>query len=83
MSEAFKTFDGSIQIVKVEINNSFLSVHLSDERIISVPVKKFSKIQKALQDNQPDMVNNFEISPSGYGISWPDLDEDISIKAFL
>jgi len=27
--------------------------------------------------------NKFEISPGGYGIHWPDIEEDISIKAFL
>lgn len=26
---------------------------------------------------------NFEISPSGYGIHWPDLDEDLSIDGLL
>lgn len=83
MSEAYKTFDGSIQIVKVEVTPLFLSVHLSDERIISVPIKRFLKIEKALQNNQIDSVNNLKISSSGYGIYWPDLDEDISIKAFL
>jgi len=28
-------------------------------------------------------LNNFEISLSGYGISWPSLDEDISIDGLL
>jgi len=27
--------------------------------------------------------DNFEISPSGYGIHWPLLDEDISIDGLL
>ncbi len=26
---------------------------------------------------------NFEISPSGYGIHWPDLDEDLSIDGLI
>jgi len=26
---------------------------------------------------------NFEVSPSGYGIHWPDLDEDLSIDGLL
>jgi hypothetical protein len=28
-------------------------------------------------------LENYEISPGGYGIHWPELDEDLSIKAFL
>ena len=27
--------------------------------------------------------NNFTISPSGYGIHWPTLDEDISLNGLL
>ncbi len=30
-----------------------------------------------------DKLNNFEISPSGYGIHWPELDEDLSIDGLL
>lgn len=26
---------------------------------------------------------NFEVSPSGYGIHWPDLDEDLSIDSLI
>ncbi|MDZ4677207.1 MAG: DUF2442 domain-containing protein [Oligoflexia bacterium] len=28
-------------------------------------------------------LTTFKISPSGYGVHWPDIDEDISIKSFL
>ena len=27
--------------------------------------------------------DNFEISPSGYGIHWPDVDEDLSIDGLI
>ena len=27
--------------------------------------------------------DNFELSPSGYGIHWPELDEDLSIDGLL
>lgn len=27
--------------------------------------------------------NHFVVSPSGYGIHWPDIDEDLSIDALL
>jgi len=26
---------------------------------------------------------NFEVSPSGYGIHWPDIDEDLSIDGLI
>jgi len=31
----------------------------------------------------PLQLAHFEISPSGYGIHWPDLDEDLSIDGLI
>ncbi|MFC1734972.1 DUF2442 domain-containing protein [Candidatus Hydrogenedentota bacterium] len=31
----------------------------------------------------PQQRNNFTISPSGYGIHWPDVDEDLSIDGLI
>jgi hypothetical protein len=36
-----------------------------------------------LRGASQDELNHFELSPSGYGIHWPNLDEDISINSFL
>lgn len=83
MSEAFRNSQPSLQILKVEINSEFLTVHLSDERIISVPLKKFPKLNIAMNSTNVDLARQFVVSPSGYGIHWSALDEDISIKAFL
>jgi hypothetical protein len=43
----------------------------------------FSLISKKLHRAQPAQRNAFEISPSGYGIHWPMLDEDLSIDGLL
>jgi hypothetical protein len=47
-------------------------------------------ISKALKDISPVLANatvaeqsEFEVSPSGYGIHWPLVDEDISIDGLL
>jgi hypothetical protein len=47
--------------------------------------KKFrlKKISPVLEKASDEERNNFEISPSGYGIHWPLLDEDISIDGLL
>ncbi len=47
--------------------------------------KKFAlkKISLALEKASEQERNNFKISPSGYGIHWPLLDEDISIDGLL
>ena len=83
MSEAFKNFQPTLQILKVEINLELLTAHLSDERIISIPLRKFPKLHLAMNSANVDLAKQYNISPSGYGIHWPALDEDISIKAFL
>lgn len=38
--------------------------------------------QRLLQANDEER-NNYVISPSGYGIHWPALDEDVSVHALL
>lgn len=83
MSEAFKTSHNEIQIVKAELSSTHLTAHLSDERIISIPVARFPRLDSALKNNKITPSGSLQISSSGYGIHWPDIDEDISIKAFL
>lgn len=66
-------------IIKVEVNEDAVSVELSDGRSVSVPTAWFPRLVGASIED----LRAVEISPSGYGIHWPSLDEDISIKAFL
>jgi hypothetical protein len=42
-----------------------------------------SEISPALENATEQEKNLFEISPSGYGIHWPLLDEDLSIDGLL
>ena len=42
-----------------------------------------SKISKRLLKAKQEEKENFHISPSGYGISWPSIDEDLSIDGLL
>jgi hypothetical protein len=44
---------------------------------------QLKKISPLLEKASDEERNNFEISPSGYGIHWPLLDEDISIDGLL
>jgi len=38
-----------------------------------------SKLTKCTESQR----NNFKVSPSGYGIHWPEIDEDLSIDALI
>jgi len=44
---------------------------------------QLKEVSPALEKASEEERNNFEISPSGYGIHWPVLDEDISIDGLL
>jgi hypothetical protein len=68
-----------LSIIGVKITEDFLGAKISDGREVSIPIAGFSRLVNA----NPDQLSNYEISPSGHGIHWPDLDEDISIKSFL
>ncbi len=41
--------------------------------------KESDRLAKATQEQR----ENFEVSPTGYGIHWPDLDEDLSIDGLI
>jgi hypothetical protein len=47
------------------------------------PEPHLKKISPALEKASEEERNIFEISPAGYGINWPLLDEDISIDGLL
>ena len=66
-------------ITKLSIMDDTLAAQISDGRSVSIPIAWFERLREASKEQ----LENFEISPSGYGIHWPDLDEDISIKSFL
>ncbi len=62
-------------ISNLKFENGFL--------VITIDGDPLKKISPALEKASEEERNNFEISPSGYGIHWPLLDEDISIDGLL
>ncbi|MEW6326842.1 MAG: DUF2442 domain-containing protein [Thermodesulfobacteriota bacterium] len=56
-----------------------MQVYLTDGRTITIPLAWYPKLSEATREQ----LKNYEISPSGYGIYWPDLDEDLSVLGFL
>jgi hypothetical protein len=78
MNQTARTLE-ELSILSIHITEDFLTAHISDGREVSIPIAWFPR----LMDAQPNQLSKYEISPSGYGIHWPDIDEDISIKAFI
>jgi hypothetical protein len=56
-----------------------LSVDLRDGRTISVPLAWFPRLLHASEDQR----SNWEIVGGGFGIHWPDVDEDLSTAGLL
>jgi hypothetical protein len=48
-------------------------------RTISVPLAWFPRLLRASEAQR----NNWQIVGGGYGIHWPDIDEDLSVEGFL
>ncbi len=80
MSQTAKTLrSNDLSILKVIVASGKITAELSDNRIISIPIEWFPHLERATSQQ----LQKFEISPSGYGIHWPEIDEDISIKSFI
>lgn len=67
------------RVTNVQFTDEALSVELADDRIISVPLLWYPRLQKASLEQRA----NWEISGAGYGIHWPDIDEDLSTEGLL
>jgi hypothetical protein len=63
----------------VECTADSLVVELTDGREISVPLAWYPRLEHA----RPDERAHWELIGRGYGIHWPELDEDISIEGLL
>lgn len=60
------------------IEDAFV-VRLRDGRSLTVPLEWFPR----LRDASPEERAKYEFSGHGYGIHWPDIDEDISVPVLL
>ena len=67
------------RILNVMVTDDTLSVELEDGRAICVPIGWYPR----LAHGTPAERANFQISGAGYGMHWPDLDEDIGVEGLL
>jgi len=63
----------------VHVANDILSVDLVDGRTISVPLAWYPRLLHATEEQR----SNWEICGGGFGIHWPNLDEDLSTDGLL
>ena len=72
-------YNGDTRIKSVDFNNDMIVVYIMDGRIISVPLIYYPRLFNASREQR----RNWKISGGGYGIHWPDIDEDLSSEGLL
>lgn len=67
------------RVEAVYFTRDSLIVDLRDGRSISVPLTWYPKLLKAT----PQKRAHWEVCGGGYGIHWPEIDEDLSVEGLL
>ncbi len=67
------------RVVNVKFTRDALSVALRDGRTITVPLVWYPRLFNAT----PAQRKNWRVAGGGYGIHWPDVDEDLSTEGLL
>ena len=67
------------RVRSVRSDDDALSVDLMDGRTITVPLAWYPKLLNATQAQR----DAWEIAGAGYGIHWPEIDEDLSTEGLL
>ena len=67
------------RIIDVRIDETSLSADLADGRTITVPLAWYPRLLHASAEQRA----NWQIAGGGFGIHWPELDEDLSARGML
>jgi hypothetical protein len=67
------------RVSAVEVTADALTVSLMDGRTISVPLAWYPRLLNATARQR----RNWQIAGGGYGIHWPEIDEDLSTEGPL
>lgn len=64
---------------KVWVDNRYIYVELTDERIIGFPADRF----KILKNASNEELKEVELAVNGYALRWDKLDEDITVSGIV
>jgi hypothetical protein len=67
------------RVLDVQFTDDTISVNMRDGRVITVPLVWYPRLLDATAQQR----NNWRIAGGGYGIHWPDIDEDLSTEGLL
>lgn len=67
------------RVTSVSVTDDTLSVDLEDGRTVSVPIGWYPRLAHGTSAERA----NVQITGAGFGLHWPDLDEDVGIEGIL
>ena len=67
------------RVSDVRVDDEHLTVDLMDGRTIAVPIAWYPRLADATSVQRA----NWRLAGGGYGIHWPDIDEDLSTEGLL
>ena len=67
------------RVKEVSVTDELITFNLVDGRVVSVPLAWSWRLSEAT----PAQRNKFEIMGDGYGVHWPEVDEDLSAEGML
>jgi hypothetical protein len=67
------------RIVDVRIGEHTLTVDLADGRTLTVPLAWYPRLLHATEEQR----GRWQLAGAGFGIHWPELDEDVSSDGLL
>ena len=73
------TPETDVRAMHVVVEDARLVVDLMDGRTIAVPLAWYPRLANAT----PKQRNHWQLAGGGYGIHWPDIDEDLSTEGLL
>ena len=79
MASSARVQAADTRVKTVSVDEDELSVGLMDGRRITVPLAWYPRLANAT----PAQRAHWEISGGGYGVHWPEVDEDLSTEGML
>jgi len=76
---SFSASSADERVLDVQFTDDTISVNLRDGRVITVPLVWYPRLLEAT----PAQRKNWKVAGGGYGIHWPDIDEDLSTEGLL
>lgn len=73
------TLAKNVEALDVRFSDDSIAVDLSDGRSISAPLAWYPRLFHGTTKER----NNWRLIGNGFGIHWPDLDEDLSVESII